>query len=46
MTGGNYLNVNRVVDCSGGDDLGNTTAIQGTILSQMLFARNFNDTVQ
>ena len=46
MTGGNYLNFNRVVDFSGVDDLGNTTAIQGTILSQMLFARNFNDTVQ
>jgi len=46
MTGGNYLNFNRVVTFDGADTLGNRTALQGTILSQMLFSRNFNDTVQ
>jgi hypothetical protein len=46
MTGGNYLRIPRVVTFDGADANGNPTAIQGTILSQMLFTRNFNDTVQ
>ena len=46
MTGGNYLRIPRVVNFAGQDALGNPTAIQGTIISQMLFTRNFNDTVQ
>jgi len=46
MTGGNYLNFNRPVNIQGQDALGNPAAIQGTIISQMLFHRNFNDTVQ
>ena len=46
MTGGNYLNINRPVVLAGTDANGNASAIQGTILSQMLFLRNFNDTVQ
>ena len=46
MTGGNYLNINRPVVLGGADDNGNASALQGTILSQLLFLRNFNDTVQ
>ena len=46
MTGGNYLNIRTEVNFDGQDALGNPTAIQGTIISQMLFSRNFNDTVQ
>ena len=46
MTGGSYLNINRPVVLAGADASGNASALQGTILSQMLFLRNFNDTVQ
>jgi len=46
MSGGNYLNFNRPVIIQGQDANGNPSAIQGTIISQMLFHRNFNDTVQ
>jgi hypothetical protein len=46
MTGGSYLNINRPVVLGGADDNGNASALQGTILSQLLFLRNFNDTVQ
>ena len=46
MTGGNYLNIRRTTTFDGADDLGNATAIQGTIVSQMLYFRNFNDTMQ
>ena len=45
-TGDNYLNFPRVVTLDGEDDLGNKTAIQGTIISQMLFLRNYNDLMQ
>jgi len=45
-TGGNYLTIPRVVVFDGKDDLNNPTAIQGTIVSQMLFARNFNESMQ
>ena len=46
MTGGSYLNFNRVVDFNGQDENGNLTGIQGTIISQMLFIRNFNENMQ
>ena len=45
-TSGAKLNINRVVDFSGADANGNPTAIQGTIISQMLFAREFGADIQ
>ena len=41
-----YLNINRVVDFSGKDANLNLTGIQGTIISQMLFAREFVSEIQ
>ena len=41
-----YLYINRVVDFSGKDANNNLTSIQGTILSQMLFTREFTPEVQ
>jgi hypothetical protein len=46
MTGDSYLNIPREVHFDGVDDLGNPTAIQGTIVSQMLYARTFNENMQ
>lgn len=45
-TGGNYLTIPRVTNFDGQDDLGNATAIQGTIISQMLYIRNFVESMQ
>ena len=41
-----YLNIPRVVDFSGKDANGNLTAIQGTIISQMLYSREFVSEIQ
>jgi hypothetical protein len=41
-----YLNIPRVVDFSGKDANNNLTAVQGTIISQMLFAREFISEIQ
>ena len=41
-----YVNFPRVTDFSGVDANGNLTGIQGTILSQMLFAREFVSEIQ
>ena len=44
--GGGYLNIDRDVEFFTKDENGNNVGIQGTIISQMLFLRNFNDTIQ
>ena len=41
-----YLNLPRVTSFDGKDANGNLTAIQGTIISQMLYAREFVSEVQ
>ena len=46
MTDDTLLNINRVVDFSGKDANNNLTGIQGTIISQMLFSREFISEIQ
>jgi hypothetical protein len=44
--GGAYLNIPVDVSFDGTDENGNLTGIQGTIISQMMFLRNENDSMQ
>ena len=46
MTDDSRLQIKRVVSFDGKDALGKATAIQGTIISQMLFARDYHETIQ
>jgi len=41
-----YLYFNRDVDISGQDDYGNDTAIDGTMIANMLFLKTTNETIQ
>ena len=43
---GGYLYFPRDITFDGQDALGNPTGIQGTIVSQMLYFRDYNDTIQ
>lgn len=43
---GGYIYFPRDITFDGVDALGNPTAIQGTIISQMLYFRDYNDTIQ
>ena len=45
-TSNEYLDFPRAVDFSGQDENGNRTQIQGTIVVQMMFFRDFSDSVQ
>ena len=46
VVGDGYLNIPVDVSFDGEDETGNITAIQGTIISQMMFLRNENDSMQ
>lgn len=46
IASGGYLYINSPVNISGVDQQGNSIGIGGTIISQMLFLRTFNDTMQ
>ena len=44
--GGGYVQIPADIKFFTFDDNGNTCGIQGTVISQMLYFRNFNDTIQ
>ena len=46
IVGDGYLSIPVGVEFNGEDENGNPTAIQGTIISQMMFLRNENDSMQ
>jgi len=43
---GEYLIIDAVINHEGTDELGNQSGVSGTIISQQLFLRNANDSVQ